>query len=58
MDAISFKFNGKEYQVEKIVRQELETGKDKIHIITKDNKRFTLVFNESIFKWVVAELIG
>jgi hypothetical protein len=55
MKSTSFTFHGKEYQVEKVIELEPKAGKRHIHVITKDNKRFKLTFQESIFKWVVTE---
>ncbi len=50
-----FTFRGKEYQVDKVTELESEAGSRCIQVITKDNRKFKLSFNESIFKWVVTE---
>ncbi len=55
MDLYSFTYKGKEYQVDKVAELEPETNKRCIYIVTKDNKRFKLTFNETIFKWVLTE---
>ncbi len=55
MEIESFTYQGKEYQVDKVVELETVAGKRYIQITTKDNKTFKLVFEESVFKWVLTE---
>ncbi len=55
MEIESFTYQGKEYQVEKVIELEPEAGKKYIQITTKDKKTFKLRFEESVFRWVLTE---
>jgi|WetSurMetagenome_2_1015567.scaffolds.fasta_scaffold310247_1 hypothetical protein len=54
-DSYTFIYRGKEYQIDKLADLYSETGKRDFEIITKDDKQFKLIYNESIFNWVVTE---
>ncbi len=55
MNSTSFTYHGIKYQIDKITEIEPESGKKRIQIITKDKEVFNLIYNESIFRWVIAE---
>jgi len=54
----SFLWQGIEYEVEKIASNWQEPGKKYFKIITRDNKLFTLCYNEIDKEWSLTELIG
>jgi len=56
MDITSFTHNGKEYQIDKVIELDPENGNRCIQVVTKDNSKFKLTFNEYVFKWVTTEL--
>ncbi len=55
IDIITFTFKGKLYRVDKTTELESVAGKRRIQIITKDKRKFTLTFNESVYKWIITE---
>lgn len=55
MDSASFTYQGKIYQVDKVVELKPEKGRRCLRIITSENNQFKLTFIESIFKWVLTE---
>ncbi len=57
MKLSSFNYKGTEYKIDKVIELEPENGNQRIKVITGDNKNFILTFNETIYRWVVTELI-
>ncbi len=55
MNSTSFTYHGKEYQIDKISELEPESGSKRIQITTKDKEVFNLIYQESIFRWVMAD---
>ncbi len=55
VNKLSFKFEGKEYQVAKVSELSSDQGHRRLEVTTKDNKKFELVYKESIFRWVVSK---
>ncbi len=55
MDLASFDYKGKKYKVDKVTALEPKADNMGFQIITKDNKKFKIKFEESIFKWVLTE---
>ncbi len=53
----SFNYKGTEYKIVKVIELEPENGNQRLKVVTEDNKHFILTFNETIYKWVVTELI-
>ena len=53
MMADSFIYNGKEYQVDKVVEVKSKDGKRSYQIVSKDSATFELSFEQSVFKWVL-----
>ncbi len=51
----AFTYKGKEYQIDKVTELESDLGNRRIQITTTCDKKFDLIFKESIFKWVISE---
>jgi hypothetical protein len=53
----SFRWEGRDYEVERIEKAWLEPGKRYFKIRSKDNKKFRLCYDENERQWSVIELI-
>jgi hypothetical protein len=52
----SFRWEGRDYEVEQIEKAWLEPGKRYFQVRSKDNKKFRLCYDEKEQQWSVIEL--
>ncbi len=55
MNKVSFTYNGREYQAQKIVELEPIFGERHIQITTQDNEIFELRYVPVLFRWVICK---
>jgi hypothetical protein len=53
----SFEWHGKNYEVDKIEKSWREPGIRLFQVMTLDQKRFRLYYNETDKKWSITELV-
>ncbi len=51
----AFAYKGKKYHIDKVTELAPDSGNKYFLILTKDNHKFKLVFEESIFRWIITE---
>jgi hypothetical protein len=54
----SFCWQGKRYLVERIEKEWLEPGQRHFRVLTRDDGRFELVYNEQQDNWEAVQLVG
>ena len=54
----SFRWQGMEYEIQKIEKEWREPGERYFQVRTKDNKLFQLCYNETNKQWSLTELVG
>ncbi|MFC2012064.1 hypothetical protein ACFLVU_02925 [Chloroflexota bacterium] len=55
---VSFRWQGMEYEVQKISKEWREPGEKFFQVRTGDNKLFQLCYNEEDQQWSLTELVG
>ncbi|MFC1949310.1 hypothetical protein ACFLW0_03965 [Chloroflexota bacterium] len=55
---VSFRWQGMEYEVQKISEEWHEPGEKFFQVRTGDNKLFQLCYNEEDQRWSLTELVG